>query len=818
MEFDQNDPNAAAAQAPPNVAPDAAAAQAPQNAAVNVEYDAAVITAIRDVPGYDYDKTGMERLYAESNIVLTELLRQFPTRAEEIRANGILLQRYREDLNRAIGNVTNDAEYENLRQRAELVREAVERLKPEYYQNQVEADGQENREVVLRTAEGGDNVNVQVAALEGGEIPEIDNSITIPTFADLKDTYNRLDANFRAENIFTSTATPRQMRPTVGNDVDNTTMAYEDEFQTIDNTAARALQNPVLRPRPPGRYGRPNNVQITNDMLPQLSYGGQNAKLPKFNPLYTDPKFSPMLAAELTKIQACPMNYQDCIFDHSISTPFACTGTNYPKLQCIPFCNQHLLSIFGIGLEYGEQIAMDKACVRKSVKFGPFAIAKSYDKRDRIAFRKYECIYPAIVNKTTALGGALSALFSRREDLSSLHLSRNILNVFYYVLDSSDVTIKDICKPYHLLEKGNCDAGVFDVLATMIAFLIWCNSSTKVEALSLAPYVNNLEFILTVAKKLIHLNYISAECLQKTQYKPIDIFRLKLFDYETTNHGLPPMHPTTIYRKSGIVATRDICQDERLTCKFNPDVMDDVYFKFKNPAEYNKKLKNRKDRFVPPPTNSLSISERKDRDSGFRISKHTLSDVADNCLGDYGHMAGLSTVPLMPLAPIILPKPNPLPQKRKYNTPVENLNDQVTQLQTKLMDSIVDKSLKNRISGLLKQGLQQSAQNANIIKAYTDLSEQTEDAAAKTQLDNLLKQISSPGAFVTLASTNPVFYTGGFNQGLTYTPNNATIEITVPGNQNAAGANQPAMDTEDNANMNEEGEEEDQRRVRQRTE
>lgn len=670
--------------------------------------------------------------YGEYKDTIQQLKTKLKEKTKELedRARQYAKAKTNEDIQNATNKLQDQLEstYENLKQTEKILNDI---------ETQTETMGPENIDLFLKTIEGTDEA-LQVAALENEDITIADpGELLIPSYDDMLKSITAEDQKEleRESDIF-DTSLPPQDRKKIGMDPPPDDDDDDDDGdppkKNDDDDGGKKRRK--LRIRPPGRYGLPSPVEPNEDDIPQLSYGGHQAYLPTFITLNIDSEALVMLTAEVAKLEQCPIDPQDCLFDHSVSTPFASTGTNYSKLECIPFCNQHLLSVFGIGLEYGKQIVMDKYCKRKNTTFGPFAVAKSYNRKPRYAFRKYECIYPGIRDANVALGGALSALFSRREDLPSMHFTKNILNTFYYVLDSSDITIKDICKPYDLLKKGNCDAGVFDVLATMIAFLIWGNNEDKIEPLSLAPYVNNLEFILTVAKKLIQLNRMTKECYEKTYQTPLGIFRLKLFDYETENHGLPPLHPTTVRRHPGIVATRDICQDERLTCKFDSDVLDKIYFKFKNHSEYTQLLKDNRDKFVKPPTNAISASERTIFKSGFRISKHTLSDVADNCLGDYGNFGKLTAGPLKPLPPIVLKKPSSLPKRKVPPETPETRNKKIKAIQDEFKLDLVDRYAKNRLSAAIRDGLSRSV---NDTRSARDLKRMVDLARKKTVADKL---------------------------------------------------------------------------------
>lgn len=653
--------------------------------------------------------------------------------------------------------------------------------------NQTEEMGEENIDLFLQALEGQDEAT-QILALENEEIAI--PAFEPPTFETYKALLKQIEEQNKKElersaDIFESSIPPQErkkigMNPDPDDDPDDGGGGGGDPKKDDDNKEKPPYR---LRIRPPGRYGVASPMDPLDTDIPQLSYGAHHAILPTFIPLNIEPEALIMLTDEVSKLEVCPIDPQDCLFDHSVSTPFASTGTNYSKLECIPFCNQHLLSVFGIGLEYGKQITMDRFCQRKNMTFGPFAVAKSYNRKHGYAFRKYECIYPGINEKTIALGGALSALFSRREDLPSMHFTKNILNTFYYVLDSSDITLKDVCKPYDLLKKGNCDAGVFDVLATMIAFLIWSNQLAEVHPLSLAPYVNNLEFILTVAKKIIQLNRMTRICYEKTGQTPMSIFRLKLFDYETENHGLPPLHPTTVRRKTGIVATRDICQDERLSCKFDPDVLDDVYFKYKNHYEHVKSLKDRTDKFVKPPINAMSVSERSEIKSGFRISKHTLSDVADNCLGEYGNMGKLTSRPMQPLPPIVLEKPSLLP-KRKITTKdsTEIKNKKIKLYQAEFLNDLVDRTAKNKASSVFRDTLARSSRDVKTSRDLDKLISMTKMLNTKTALENLKNRADQTSMMFDQLIRNKAFSIGG---------NTTDVTISILGNRRPNDDAQP---------------------------
>lgn len=429
----------------------------------------------------------------------------------------------------------------------------------------------------------------------------------------------------------------------------------DDDFPDIEGGGR-------LEIRPPGRYGMRAAVKPSPDDIKQFNFSGLLAATPSFVRLNVLPEADPLLENELTKLKACPMDAHDCLFDHSIQTPFATTSTNYSKEACIPFCNQHLLSVFGIGLEFRKHLKMDALCKKRETKFGPFAVAKSYDGNRGHTFKKAVCIYPAVPQEnSSALGAALSVLFSTRRSIQNLNLSNNIVNTFHYVFDSSDISIGDLCKPYDLLTQNKCNKGAFDVLATMIAFLIWGNSQAAVPELSIAPYVNNLEFILTVAKKLLQLNRMTELCNQ-SGYPPIILFMLKLFDYETTTHGLPAEHPTTLRTITGISALRNICQDEDLTVKFAPDINDDMYFRYKTTHGGKSTTGSDGGRdFVKPPTNATNTGMKKSTPKSYRISRSSLYDIADNCMGAYGYRGELSSLPTRPIPPIDVP-PQPVPK------------------------------------------------------------------------------------------------------------------------------------------------------------
>lgn len=408
-------------------------------------------------------------------------------------------------------------------------------------------------------------------------------------------------------------------------------------------------ENRVFRYLEPSRFAvfpdqgeRPDQ----DDAVEQLSFLGGQDRFPAFTPNTINPALRGGIDDLLRKVRECPVNIGNCLFGHQYSTPFATSGSKYSKYRHIPFCTQHLLSVFGIGLEYDKDVTMTQTCTVKEDTYGPYAIAEGLSKYKDFVFRRRQCIYPRFVSiDENDINGnvmaALSILFASSETIPYLGLSRNLTNFLFWVLESTTTKIGNICKPWDLINVMKCDRPAMDGLATIIAFVLWGQSNEDAPLDTLFPYLNSLDFCTDVAKKLHQLNLLNADCRRMHGINCYNYFVLKLLEYNTDARVLYNQPNVNVNDMTGITAISDICRGENLTAAITDNVLTDAYRMFKEyNAGANRYLPGRKPMFVKPPTKALTLKSPQRGESvenvvEMEFRKSSLSQVADSCNGFY---------------------------------------------------------------------------------------------------------------------------------------------------------------------------------------
>lgn len=413
-------------------------------------------------------------------------------------------------------------------------------------------------------------------------------------------------------------------------------------------------ENRVFRYLQPSRFAVVPDPERGEQINPveQLSFLGGQATFPTFTPNNIDENVQNQIDDLMVKVRQCPVNIGDCLFGHQYSTPFAPAGSTYSKFRHIPFCTQHLLSVFGIGLEYDKDVTMTPTCTFREDTYGPYAVAEGLSEYKDFVFRRRQCIYPRFAPPAAPPEGgappyygnvmaALSILFASTETLPYLGLSRNLTNFMFWVLESNTTKVGNICQPWDLINVMKCDRPAMDALATIVAFVLWGQTDGEARLDTMFPYMNGVDFCTDVAKKLHHLNLLTADCRRVHGINCYNYFILKLLEYNTDARVLYNAPNVDVNGMTGITAFADICRGENLTTIITNNVIQEAYRMFK---EYNAGANiysgGRKPMFLKPPTGALTLKsphrgETRDNVIEMEFRKSSLAQVADSCNGFY---------------------------------------------------------------------------------------------------------------------------------------------------------------------------------------